>query len=359
MTEPIKFAIVGAGWRSDFYLRVAKALPERFAVTGVLMRNAEKADAVREAWGVPAFVGTLDDLLRDKPSFVVTSVPWPVNPGLLSELAERKIPALSETPPAPDVAQMLALWDKVGATARIQIAEQYPFQPLHAARIALAASGKLGTISHAYVSAAHGYHGVALIRRLLGVGLEPVAINAQKLVSDIIAGPGRNGPPAEEQTVRSEQVIATLRFEGGQSAVFDFTGDQYFSWIRSARILVRGDRGEINNVDVRYLQDFGTPIQTTLVRRDAGQIGNLEGYHHIGYMAGDSWVYRNPVAPGRLSDDEIAIADSLLRMGEYAAGGPGFYNLADGFHDHALGIAIDQAAASGSEVRTDRLPWDR
>lgn len=43
---PTPFAIVGAGWRAAFFLRVAGALPERFRVTGVLTRDATRRTAV-------------------------------------------------------------------------------------------------------------------------------------------------------------------------------------------------------------------------------------------------------------------------------------------------------------------------
>ena len=359
MDDQVSFAIVGAGWRSEFYLRVAQALPERFRVCGVLVRSTEKAEAISKRWNVNAMASSLDDLLRGSPNFVVTSVPWNVNPGLLTELAARNVPTLSETPPAPDVEQMRKLWASVGGSARVQVAEQYPFQPLHAARIAIAGSGKLGNVSHAYVSAAHGYHGVALIRRLLGIGIEPCSIKGVKALSDIIEGPGRDGPPALERMAKSEQTIATMSLASGKSAVFDFTGDQYFSWIRSERVLVRGDRGEINNLDVRYLQDYRTPISFSLQRQDTGHGGNLEGYCHTGWLAGSEWVYRNPTAPARLADDEIAVGDCLLRMGEYAAGSPSFYDLREGLHDHYLGMTIDQASAADAGTSTEPQPWDK
>jgi predicted dehydrogenase len=358
LDNQVTFAIVGAGWRSEFYLRIAAALPERFRVSGVLVRSAEKAEAVAAKWGVNAIAGTIGDLLKTSPEFIVTSLPWKANPALVLELAAHKATILSETPPAPDLDEMRRLWAEVGGDARIQVAEQYPFQPLHAARIALAGSGKLGRIWHANVSAAHGYHGVALIRRLLGLGIEPCVIRAIKVSSDIVEGPGRGGAPAAERIKRSDQVIATLSFESGKTAVFDFTGEQYFAWIRSERVLVRGDRGEIANAEVSYLKDFKTPINYTLERQDTGHGGNLEGYSHTGYIGGDEWVYRNPLAPGRLADDEIAIGDCLLRMSEYAAGGAGFYGLAEGLHDHYLGMTIDRACALSEGVRTETQPWD-
>lgn len=40
--SPIQYGIVGAGWRSEFYLRIMKAMPERFEITGMVIRNPEK-----------------------------------------------------------------------------------------------------------------------------------------------------------------------------------------------------------------------------------------------------------------------------------------------------------------------------
>ena len=38
----IKFGIIGAGWRSEFYLRIAALLPSKFSVSGIYIRNSEK-----------------------------------------------------------------------------------------------------------------------------------------------------------------------------------------------------------------------------------------------------------------------------------------------------------------------------
>ena len=60
------------------------------------------------------------------------------------------------------------------------MAEQYHLHPLHAARIAIANSGKLGEISQVQISECHGYHGISLMRKLLGIGFENASITAQK-----------------------------------------------------------------------------------------------------------------------------------------------------------------------------------
>jgi predicted dehydrogenase len=275
---------------------------------------------------------------------------------MVRALADQGVPALAETPPAPDLEGLVALHELTERGAKVQVAEQYQFQPLHAARLALARSGVLGTVTQAQVSAAHGYHGTSLIRGLLDVRFEPCMIRARQFVSPLVAGPGRNGPPAEHKVVESRQVIAQLDF-GDRLGVYDFTGDQYFSWVRSPRVLVRGERGEINNHRVSYLQDYLTPVYFDLKRVDAGQAGNLEGYYHAGILAGGEWVYRNPYAPGRLTDDEIAVATCLDKMAAYAAGGPGFYGLPEASQDHYLGLLIDRAVQTGEAVATEAQPW--
>ena len=40
----VRYAVVGSGWRSLFYIRIAKALPETFELTALLCRTREKAD---------------------------------------------------------------------------------------------------------------------------------------------------------------------------------------------------------------------------------------------------------------------------------------------------------------------------
>ena len=206
------FGIVGGGWRAEFYLRVARELPARFRVGGMLVRNETKGQAIEYAWGVATY-RTLDQLLAaGELDFVVVSVPWPVTPVMLRELADRGMPALSETPPAPDLEGLIALHQLTDRGARIQVAEQYQFQPLHAARIQLVRSDKLGTISQAQVSAAHGYHGMSLVRKLLGVRFEEATIWAREFTSPIVSGPGRAGPPEREARKALRHWSAFTRF---------------------------------------------------------------------------------------------------------------------------------------------------
>jgi hypothetical protein len=337
-------------------MRIAQALPSRFRVSGVVMRDENKGREFEAQWRVPTF-RTMEELLEQTTfGFIVLSLPWEQLPIFILKLVHLGVPVLSETPPAPTVEALNSLYEAVGTNGRVQVAEQLALQPLHAARLTIAESGWLGTISQAQVSVAHGYHGISLLRKFLGITFEDARINGYSFSSPIIEGPGRYGGPAEEKSILSQQTVATLEFDG-KLAIFDFTGDQYFSWIRSPRLLVRGDRGEIMNTQVKYLQDFRTPIELELKRVNAGEGGNLEGYYHKGYLAGERWVYRNPFVPGSLSDDEIAIATCLEKMDAYANGGASFYSLAEASQDHYLGMMIDRAVETHETIQTKKQSW--
>ncbi len=351
----IRFGLVGSGWRCLFYLRVARARPDLFEVAGVVSRTRERADAVKQEWNIPGFT-TLDDLLAARPEFVVTSVPWGVNPDLLRTLAERKMPALSETPPAPDLASLVALHaDLTRLKANVQVAEEYHLRPQHAAQLAVVAGGALGKATHAQVSIGHGYHGLSLIRRFLGVTGETCRIVGRTFRAPIVAGPGRAGPTAKEEIKESAQDVVLLDF-GGRTAVFDFTGDQYFGAIRAGRGLVRGERGELNGDAVTSFAEPGTPIALRLTRHHQDI---LTGVSLRGIQAGERWVYRNPLEGAALTDDEIAVGDCLLRMAESARGGKAFYPCAEGMQDHYLYLKMQEALKTGQEVEAPPQPFSR
>src|SRR5688572_3578708 len=104
----ISFAIIGAGWRSEFFARVARELPDHFRLTGLLSRSAEKAAIFGRTWQVPV-AASLNELLATKPDFVVVSVPWGVGEELVIELSRRGVPVLYETPPSPSLEGLRAL----------------------------------------------------------------------------------------------------------------------------------------------------------------------------------------------------------------------------------------------------------
>jgi len=350
------FGLIGAAWRGEFFLRIARDLPGQFPLAGVVVRNPEKRERLRATWSVPVFATVEELLAKGKPAFVVTSVPWAANLPLMEFLATQNMPILSETPIAPALADLQRVVQLAKAGARIQLAEQYLFQPMQAARLKLIRDGKLGTIYEADVSFAHGYHGVSLLRNYLQAGLRLPKITARKFRSRIVAGPGREGAPKTRAVVDSDRVIAQIDY-GDRLGIYDFTGDQYFSWIRSPRLLVRGEEGEINGNTVRLLKDFQTPIDFTLIRQETGHEANLEGHYHRAILGGGEILYQNPFTSARWTDDEIAVATCLAKMMTYVETGESFYGVPEACHDRYLDILISEATEQGKTVEATHQPW--
>lgn len=349
------FGVVGGGWRTEYFLRIARDCPEQFSLAGVVVRDAEKRRKLAAKWGCVVFA-TVEELIAKRLDFVVTAVPWAANSPLIEQLVAAKVAVLSETPIAPTLPEMVRIAELVAKGAKIQVAEQYLFQPHHAARLNLASSGLIGEVSEATVSIAHGYHGLSLVRHYLRVGFALPKITARRFMSPIVDGPGRAGPPSVEKIKEAERVVAWLDF-GDRLGIFDFTGEQYFSWIRSPQLLLRGARGEVNGMAVRRLVDFRTPEEFALQRRDLGQAENLEGYSLHRIEGGGRTWYENVFVGQRWSDDEIAVATSLAKMGEYVRTGAEFYSAAEACQDRYLDLLLDQAVTTGLAVVGGPQPW--
>jgi predicted dehydrogenase len=351
---PIRFALIGFGWRARQFARIAEHLPDWFALTAILRRNPQGEEPVK-------VVADLDALMADRPDFAVLSVPRQEAPEYLLALADRGLPVLTETPPAAKLDELFKLFEALPPRARVQVAEQYPSQPFHQALWRLVASGRVGEVHHVEVSIAHGYHGIALIRRLLGVGFENATIQGLEVKHPLMSWPTRKGPPADGSLKESAQELGLIRFESGKSAVFDFAAGQYMSPIRTDRILVRGNHGEILNERVRWMKDHLTAGSQTIERFDGGEKTDLQGLSHQGYAFGDDWLYRNPFGKAPLPDDFIAMAHALAGMAQSIATGEPFYSLADGCQDHYLGLLLEAAAQDpGNPVRrSETQAWAR
>ncbi len=351
----IRYAVIGSGWRSEFYLRIAQKNPDLFEVVGVVTRNQEKAEQFRHRFGVDVFA-TYDELqegaLHD---FVVVCIKNPASEVTLSLLQQDRA-VLIETPAGNDIEALVAFNTQIPKGAKIQVAEQYFLQPLHAARLAFLENEKIGTPVQAQISCTQGHHAVSLMRKYLHIGFENATIWAQKFTVPVIGGFTREGAPKKEEILQKSQLIATIAFDG-KLGVIDFENDQHRSFVRSQRIQVKGVRGELNNLDIKYMKDFQTPIEARFIRKNLGENENLEGVGLKGIIAEDGWVYKNPFLNVALSDDEIAVADCLLKMDDYVHGGASFYSFAEASQDAYLSLLMNRSADTGMPVQTKTQVW--
>jgi predicted dehydrogenase len=354
---PLPFALVGHGWRADFFLLVAAALPDRLRCTGVMTRGDTAGATVERAWGVPTF-RSIDALLAaGEPAAVVTSVPWAVTPDVVRELVAHDVAVLAETPPAPDAEGLRRLWRDVGASGLVQVAEQNPFLPVLASLGSLVDDGVLGTATSAWLSWTHGYHAVAVLRRLLHAGGGPVTVRASSAEGPLVQGPDRSGRPLSPADVPARHTVATLEFGSG-IGTYDFTDGQWFHPLRRRQVVVRGSRGEVVGRSVTWATEDGRPLEAPLVRRQTGLDGDLEGADLDVITWAGRTLYSNPYRGTRLSDEEIAVATLLERTLRWRLGDGGPpYPLAQGCQDHLISLAIDDAARTGVAVTTGREPW--
>ena len=122
------FALIGSGFRAQAFLKVARELGT--------VSCAGRWSVPRASLDVPTFT-SLDACLREvRVDFVLTATPRSVTPQFIVDAVDRGLPVLAETPPAPDLDGLRALWSAVGDSGLVQVAEQYLLMPSHAARAA-------------------------------------------------------------------------------------------------------------------------------------------------------------------------------------------------------------------------------
>jgi hypothetical protein len=337
---------------------MAYLMPERFELVGVVTRRAEAGTDLERDWNVSTY-RSIDDLLaHERPDFVVLSVPWPVTPEMTRQLVAAGVRVLAETPPAPDLDGLRALWSDVGASGMVQVAEQYALMPLHAARLTLAREGVIGRPTSVHVSSTHLYHVVSLIRLFLGLEFEPATVRSQTFRTELvdpITPAGWTHDPAEKP---GEAILSTIDFGDAGMGLYDFNPNQWWNPLRPDHLTVRGTVGEIHDDTVVRMLDPVTPGTSRIERAMTGLGMNYEGLDLTHLTFDGRVIFRNAYEGARLSDDDVAVAALLDATGAWARGdGPAPYPLSWACQDHLIGLAITEAAETGRPVTTGHEPW--
>ncbi len=307
----IKYGIIGAGWRSEFYLRIAELLPYEFSVSGIYIRNSEKQKKFADKYNVK-ICRSLEKLLKTDFDFIVSCVNKDNISEMIKTLTAKNIPVLTETPVTDGT-----------LTGRVQVAEQFHFMPRNQAYKKIIESGILGTVHSVRLSCCHDYHAASLIRFFLDTGFEKPEITSISLTDPVTRYNSRAGYLKSPAVVPAEEKIKVFKFKT-KTAIYDFSFEQYFSDIRSSQINIRGTNGEITNNTCTYLKD-GVPQRFEICRNAYGIEESLDGMCLFNITGNGEVLYANPFPYSRLSDEEIAIATCLLKMKEYLNTGIEFY----------------------------------
>lgn len=124
----IAYSIIGGGWRAEFYLRIAKLVPERFTVTCICIRNEETAMKIAEKFDVK-IVKTIDELKAIPCDFIVNCINKNDMSDISFELAEEGFAVLAETPACVNKEQV----KEYKPEYKIQVAEQFHLKPMYQA----------------------------------------------------------------------------------------------------------------------------------------------------------------------------------------------------------------------------------
>ena len=355
------FIIIGSGWRSIYYVRIAKAMPDILRLDAMYCRTQEKADKMAEEFSIHTTT-SIEECVGYKPDFAVVAVNKTSICDVSIEWMDRGITVLSETPAALDMDSLKKLYryhmsdDKTDK--KQVVAEQYREYPYNKARINLVNSGVLGDISCLNISIAHEYHGFSLIRAYLGIKPdENYTVSGKIYEFPTTQTLTRYDKFTDGRIAPKKRCVAVFEFESGKVAWYDFDSEQYRSPIRKNMIKVQGVRGELINNELYYLDENNVGRKETIVT-DINKVmtgngnPNLAQVNEIKKIAfGDKILYEPVWWLRGLSEDETAIATLMCKTAEYSRGQalpP--YSLENALADAYAAILLDEAVRTSNKV---------
>ena len=351
------FIIVGSGWRSLYYVRVAKALPDIFQLDAMLCRTKEKADKMAEELSINTTT-SIQECVDYKPDFAVIAVNKSSGCEIAMEWMDRGITVLSETPAALSVEQLKKLYEYYNAGKKQVVAEQYRNYPSNKAAIRLIKSGILGDVSCMNISLAHEYHGFSLIRAYLGITAgDNYNVSAKIYEFPTTQTLTRYDKYMDGRVADKKRCIATFEFDNGKVAWYDFDSEQYRSPIRKNTVKVQGVRGEMIDDTIYYLDDnnegctekIKTEIRTTVTDNENPNLSTICEVEKI--TCNGKVLYEPEWGMCNLTEDETAIAALMEGTAMYSRGeADSPYPIEDALADAYTAILLEEAAKTGKKI---------
>lgn len=325
--EKIKFALIGSGWRSKFYIRIVKEMDSKFKLTSMLFRNEAKAEIFKSEYNINVTTSR-DELLKSKPDFVVVAVNKSSIFEVTKEYLDLGIPVLSETPAGLTESDLQSLWTlQQEKGCKVQIAEQYFLYPYYKSLLSKDNIDKIGEPQFISISSVHDYHAASLIKRSLGITNERFKVFGKGYSFHITETDSRDGKITDGRIAEKFRNVLTIEFPG-KTAFYNFSGVQYHSDFLSKHVTLQGCCGEIHNNDLAYVNKNNNVLKETLT------------YTSI-----------------KEKDDENAIIECLVGMYKYIKEGVEFYPLSEALQDSYISILMHRAIDSGLVITSEIQPW--
>ncbi len=147
--RPLKVAVAGAGYISQFHLAGWKDLPQ-VEVVAVCDPVVEKARGRAEQFGVPRVYADFSEMLeRERPDAVDIATSVGTHAPLTRIAADRGVHVMVQKPMTPTVGEGEALVRDVDGRIRVMVHENFRFRPHYVAVRDWLAAGRIGEIRHA------------------------------------------------------------------------------------------------------------------------------------------------------------------------------------------------------------------
>lgn len=362
-----RFVIVGSGWRSLFYVRIAKALPYLFEVCALLCRTEEKAKRIAEENDIYTTT-SIEECKEMKPDFVVVAV----NKAAIAEVSKEWMgygfTVLCETPAALSMDMLSELWKMHCGGGRLVVAEQYLYEPLCQAKRVLLDRNILGERSFLHLSVAHEYHGASLMRVYLKEAVETTfRVSAKTYTFPTVETLSRYEKITDGRVADKTRTVATFEFVDGKVCVYEFDSEQYRSPIRNNYVKLQGVRGEMKDETFFWLDGENEPqkgqlqsVGRTFIRESENP--NLKkGFECqeirlVWNGMADEVLYKTVFEGYDLSEEDVAITTIMLQAAEYDREAAA-QSLRNTLQDAYMAILMKQAIETGETVASSKQVW--
>lgn len=300
----MRFAIVGTGYRSEFYARASK-LDKNLELVLWLARNKEKKEKLEKLYNIHTSIDE-NELISLKPDFVVVCVDKASLLDVSIHYASLGFPVLMETPCANTLSDLEKFKDALNRGLKIQVAEQYTKTKFINTLSRIINSNIIGEVTSLTLSYAHEYHAISIARLLL-TKATPQRIIGIKQNTSITRTKDRYNTYFDGVLINNETNSLIIEYKDSKVLNYIFTSEEYRSPIRKQYINVFGTRGEILGNKLYYLDSKNKPqvkyIKTKIENTDEYAINiilnNMKDYIEKGIE-----VYKNEDA---INDAYIAI----------------------------------------------------
>lgn len=362
--DKMKFIIIGSGWRSLYYVRIAKALPDIFELCAMYCRTEEKAQKIAKEHHIHTTT-SIEECIGYKPDFVVVAVNKTSIAEISMEWMRRGFTVLCETPAALDAETLNKLWDMHNRGYKLVVAEQYTRYPEHSALLKVIDRNIIGEPDCLNISLAHEYHGASLMRAMLKVSADTgFTVTAKTYTFPTTETLTRYDSYKDGRIADKKRCVASFEFADGKVALYDFDSEQYRSPIRKNTLKLQGSRGEIVDRTVYYLDEKNEPVISEIrlekrlveTKYDNPNLRYIEEVTNVHFE--DDRVYTPEFGLCGLAQDETAIASLMKRTAAYSKGNAAEpYPLKDALQDAYMAILLREADASQSRVCSSKQAW--